>query len=354
MSAGGFGLRVFGRLSLFNPSRDLILKNEMIMNSKRYRPCFQNLESRRLLAADAGFAEPSSLDTVSALIASDVNADGNITASDALEVINELNATELNATGLVDDTVSSVREAVDVNGDGELSAVDALRVINRLQSDDVRLVDSVMRLIPEAEDTIEGSLRDSISGLIDQLNSLRSQVRLPREAVANVVSEITGLVQAGDLTLTDRTSLIVDRVTNIVESVGLDNNEVRQITDRVEEVIESLPDSLTNIIESIDDDILAAAEQIVGSLDEGFSLVSVGNLISTLRDLDLDVRLPSLTSVFDFVDIYRATTADRTFSGTELEQLRSSAEVVLTSAGIDGELRDDLLDGFDRIIRLRF
>lgn len=322
------------------------------MNFIRYRPSFQNLESRRLLAADVSGVEGTGLDEVTAIIASDVNADGNITASDALEVINELNATEV-----IDDALASVREAVDVNGDGELSAVDALRVINRLQSSDVRLVDSVMRLIPAAEDTadsLDESLRSSISGLIDQLNSLRSRVRLPREAVVDVVSEITDLIQDSQLSATDRTSQIVDRVTNIVESVGLDTSEVRQVTNRVEAVIESLPDSLTNVIDSIDDDILAAAEEIVSSLDDGLSLRSVGSLVGSLRDLDLNVRLPSLSSVFDFVDVYRATTADGAFSQTELSQLRISAGVVLASAGIEAELRDDLLDGFDRIIRLRF
>lgn len=322
------------------------------MNLLRYRPSFQSLESRRLLAADIGVETQSIREEVTAIIAADVNADGTVTPSDALQVINELNAASVFA-----DAIAATSEALDVNGDGSLSALDALRVINRLQTEEVDVIDSVMRMIPEREgivDSIETNLRDSISSLIEQLNVLRSQVQLPRAAVADVVGEIADLVRDDSLSATDRTGAILNRVTNIVETVGLDASDVRRVVDRVQVVIESLPSSLTNTLEEIDEDILAAAERIVDSLDGGLSLSSVGALVSNLRDLDLTVRLPSLASLFDFVDVYRRTTADRSFNDAELLQLRESAGSVLSSAGIEGELRDDLLDGFDRIIRLRF
>ena len=77
---------------------------------------YEALESRNLLAADFGlrhnFAEPA-----------DVNDDGALSPSDALAVINELNA-DGPATG--EQPMFS-----DVNDDGQIAPIDCLFVINR-------------------------------------------------------------------------------------------------------------------------------------------------------------------------------------------------------------------------------
>ncbi|MEM1225106.1 MAG: S8 family serine peptidase [Planctomycetota bacterium] len=88
---------------------------------KRRRIRFQQLETRRLLAAD--WQNPD--------VAFDVNDDNDITPLDALLVINELNRTGgridlLETSGLDRDYYP------DVSGDGGLSALDALLVVNRL------------------------------------------------------------------------------------------------------------------------------------------------------------------------------------------------------------------------------
>lgn len=66
---------------------------------------------------------------------SDVNGDGNVSALDALLIINELNIGRFsNEDGVVDwDSIdASIPAFLDQNGDGSISALDALRVINDL------------------------------------------------------------------------------------------------------------------------------------------------------------------------------------------------------------------------------
>lgn len=332
------------------------------MQRSRFRPFLQTLESRRLLAADAAM-----LEEVSEIVAADVNADGSVTALDALEIINELNASEIAPVGeSVSQRVDAILDRLDVDGDGRLSAVDALRVINRINSDDVDLVDSVLRSLPaigsgfveDFADAIANEvttpIRESVRGLIDQLNVLRRDVNLPRQTVSDVIGEIAGIVSDSELSSSQRTDAILGRVENIVELVGIDGDDVSAVSTRVREVIDSLPDSLTDRLDDLSPEILGAAERIVDSLDGGLSLSSIGDIVDNLSGLQLNLRLPSISSVFEFVDVYRQTTADRSFTTDELRQLRESAGSVLSSAGVEGELRDDLLDGFDRIIRLRF
>lgn len=66
------------------------------------------------------------------LLPADVNASGNVTASDALTVINWINASsssDLPTPESIDDLLSRF---VDVSGDGQVTAIDALQVINYL------------------------------------------------------------------------------------------------------------------------------------------------------------------------------------------------------------------------------
>ena len=96
--------------------------------SKRSLCGFQRLESRQLLAAD-GFEFSTNLAN-----AADVNADGQVTALDALMVINRLSPDEsldrLRADSLSSDSPGKFH--LDVNGDGRVTPADALRVINEL------------------------------------------------------------------------------------------------------------------------------------------------------------------------------------------------------------------------------
>lgn len=91
--------------------------------TNRMKLQMESLEVRALLAADLG---TSALN----LDAADVNQDGNVTAQDAVMV---LNAMSIQSS---DEQASSPDAALDVNSDGLISALDALMVLNRMQRAD--------------------------------------------------------------------------------------------------------------------------------------------------------------------------------------------------------------------------
>lgn len=89
----------------------------------------ENLEGRRLLAADLG-----ALPYHNPLIAADVDYDFNVSPRDALMVINELNGA--GSRVLSSDPVDPQgKQFIDVNGDGALSPIDALLIINQLNGE---------------------------------------------------------------------------------------------------------------------------------------------------------------------------------------------------------------------------
>ncbi len=101
---------------------------EVTMNPNRKRLCHEVLESRQMLAGDVGFSA-----WTDPLDASDVNGDGEVTALDALVVINGLNRPDSSILKThVPPILGGEGIHYDVNGDGEVSAIDSLRVINRL------------------------------------------------------------------------------------------------------------------------------------------------------------------------------------------------------------------------------
>ena len=109
--------------------------------------CFEQLEARAMLAADAW---------QNALDKFDVNGDGHVTPLDALAIINDLNKNGTHAlTTLASDFATPATQSVtaqasgtqasptlfeDVNGDGVVSPLDALSVINALGANDVAQV----------------------------------------------------------------------------------------------------------------------------------------------------------------------------------------------------------------------
>ncbi|WP_404309979.1 dockerin type I domain-containing protein [Neorhodopirellula lusitana] len=98
---------------------------------RRQRLVCEILESRQLLAGDAGFSP-----WTHPLNPNDTNGDGTVSAVDTLVVINQLNragSAELpsNARPILGGAASYY----DVNGDSNVTAVDALRVINQLNQD---------------------------------------------------------------------------------------------------------------------------------------------------------------------------------------------------------------------------
>ncbi len=149
-----------------------------------YRPGFELLEQRQLLAAN--WSNP--------LFAIDVNDDGSVAPVDVLVVINDLNESGARPlTGPFDN--ESTAGYIDVNGDDSVSPVDALIVINLLNSPplalpiDLRLTDDTG---DSAVDTITNSPRveGQATGLGAALSSAR--LRVNREAVVDLSFDSNG------------------------------------------------------------------------------------------------------------------------------------------------------------------
>lgn len=117
----------------------------------------------------------------------DVNASGEVTAADALQVINRLNAdssNELPAPGSIDEVLGSF---YDVSGDGLVTPTDALQVINILNetqatSEPISRAKSILIEVgafPEDEDDVEGASKAS---------ELALNSSVPSQAPRNVVA----------------------------------------------------------------------------------------------------------------------------------------------------------------------
>ncbi|WDQ17496.1 PA14 domain-containing protein [Rhodopirellula sp. P2] len=125
---------------LFSHRRSHRLKRTF--SSRRLRKAiFESLEDRRLLTASPGG------DTFSQL---DVNRDGTVTALDALQVINVLQADQA-ASGAEKVAIESRH---DVNQDGNVSAIDALWVINFVNEADLGPVSQSLQSEPAPTATI--------------------------------------------------------------------------------------------------------------------------------------------------------------------------------------------------------
>ena len=94
----------------------------------------ERLEERSLMAADLGFHS----ELWNVVKPSDVNADGVVTPSDALVVINSLNSQGTITVGQLGgegESGASTKYFMDVNNDGTVSPADALTVINELNGE---------------------------------------------------------------------------------------------------------------------------------------------------------------------------------------------------------------------------
>ncbi len=93
------------------------------------------LVRQRLVSDDIEVHVITSTPWQNAIRSEDVNANGEVTALDALTVINRLNSGESNELSPPNDPNELIGRFYDVSGDGRVSALDALKVINYLNGD---------------------------------------------------------------------------------------------------------------------------------------------------------------------------------------------------------------------------
>lgn len=180
------------------------------VSSKHRKLRLQNLENRNLLAGDVGFE----------IVANDVNGDGHVTASDALQVINALQSQSKG--GVIEDLAS-----VDVNQDGVLSPRDALGVINQLIADrtptwqsDTALRDRVVERLSERDPSAalgDGAIREIAQRLSDRIGD--------GEAIEGL-KELVSVARAdGEVTESERVELR-ERVSTELAERGRDGGKL--------------------------------------------------------------------------------------------------------------------------------
>ncbi len=102
------------------------LANRTRRLNRRRKIQLEQLETRRLLAADVGQFRHNAVEPT------DVNNDAFVSPIDALTIVNELNGPVEQSASAIESRNSGDQRFLDVNNDGSLSPVDALMVINRI------------------------------------------------------------------------------------------------------------------------------------------------------------------------------------------------------------------------------
>ena len=151
--------------------------------STRRRVAFESLESRTLLAADAGLG-PS-------LLALDATGDGWISAVDALAVMHGVSE-------YVRDGGTPVRPELDTNGDGVLSAGDALPLLIHL---DVRgpVQLNVQELWSEQARGLSDAQLEKLNDLFADVNAMRVQAGLSSDQAMQLVEDIMTALDEGSV-----------------------------------------------------------------------------------------------------------------------------------------------------------
>ena len=245
--------------------------------NKTRRIRIENLEQRQMLAADGVVTietdDAARMDEIAGVIAADINSDGRITAVDALQVINHINAVQGREAGSdtvrddvnrVVDTVFSRIANLDTDGNGRVTEVDALRVINRINDGVDSVVDAVMSRLPQLNRNgqtgpiVGGEVRNMVGELLKGLNSVRSRADLSPGRIARLVNEVAAvageaqrpsatsigsLVRTWQSSLSDRElstselAAIRSDLTSVLSSAGVNTGRVNAVWDDVESAI---------------------------------------------------------------------------------------------------------------------
>ncbi|WP_197454594.1 dockerin type I domain-containing protein [Stieleria varia] len=151
----------------------------------------EKLDARAMLAADSGMGASS--------LAMDVNADGAISASDALSVINHL---VQNDSQFGDSVVGESFH--DTNRDGRVSSSDALMVINHLNLRGAGTI-QLRELIGPRVDRISDAQEENIRQLMVDLNSIRSESEVTPEQITQLIGDLATVAAEATRPIADAT-----------------------------------------------------------------------------------------------------------------------------------------------------
>lgn len=161
-----------------------------------------------------------------AIRSEDVNANGEVTALDALTVINRLNSGESNELSTPNDPNELIGRFYDVSGDGRVSALDALKVINYLNGDTAsgeQLTASPITQSPNVSPAPSGD--QSAAPAVTSETGTNADQR--SEVFASIVDRTDLLGATSNLPFVDSgsTKLSLDRIDQLWSETGRDSDE---------------------------------------------------------------------------------------------------------------------------------
>ena len=368
-------------------------------------PRFERLESRRLLAADP-FAKTLALD---------VNVDGQISAVDALGVINGLN--DKVAAGRANpesapsaEEIDELLKRIDANLDGTASPSDALRIINEISIAGV--VDVGARLVGQIRDRLgesrpgfltrvygEAESTDAALGeLVEGINLLRDDARLSPEQAGQFLDDLTGVIE--EITLPSLGSIVsLTEVWNsawsdqqisdteqqqlrialddILQSAGVDSQRIDSLLNTAEQVYDVVGNELDNgqsqfdyqalltglqqilrglpefeFLGALDDSQFTQVVEQVGDLIRGEGgVTTVISVIDIFRDAGWELTSPSIGSTLSLVATFQSVRSDGVIDATERPELLSSLDRFFISMDMEDAPRTALLDLVDHALQ---
>ena len=362
----------------------------MSMICNRRMTCgFENLEQRRLLAADS----PMTGAEVGELLAFDTTGDARVTSADALAGINFL---AINGDG---NAVSPLQQAMDINNLNGVTPLDALLVINRIAAagNGSEIEFDVQQFISA---DARGSSQDPVCLLDDDRDALQSffqtlnQQRIEIGATtAEIMDVVDATVTLADEALQDPSIATISNLESLFESVAQDGvvspTELSQLRSAGDTVLQSTGASLESIEPCLDGlDAIASRGISVEALQQIYTQTvdlltnwqyepppqdlqeTVTDLVGMMLapdpdfaeieaafqaavDPDGNLGQPSnlqALQLVNFVNLFRSRASDGELSDTELEDTGQELEQVLLNRGIPAAEASDLVASIEPIL----
>ncbi|TWT97127.1 dockerin type I domain-containing protein [Neorhodopirellula pilleata] len=339
----------------------------------------EKLDARAMLAADFGMGASA--------LAMDVNADGAVSASDALSVINHLVRSESQrGDGVVGDSLR------DTNRDGRISSIDALLVINHLNRHGGGTI-QLRELVGPRGDRISDAQKDNIRQLMGDLNSIRAESEVTPEQItqllgdlatvaadatrpseesvsqliesaqaaaedgkftpvelAGLTADVQAVLESANISPKDAQS-VADSVRSIVQASGVDQEDVQIIAADLNAIFAEFQNREPVVSETQRENIRILVSDITAIRSESeVTPEQIEELRSSLFDLAEGATRPDRSLKLQLLRDTRAARSDGEISDADREQLASGVDAVLESANIPQAERDAVLEDIQSIV----
>ena len=339
----------------------------------------ETLDARALLAADMGMG--------ASMLAMDVNADGAVTAADALDVVNDLGRNRSR-----DINSASGAGIRDTNRDGTVSSLDALTVINHMNRHGANTID-LRELIGQRGDLISDAQKENLGQLFADLNAIRAESDVTPEQITQLLNDLAVVIDSATRPSEESVSQLVENTRDSVEDGQFTPAELARLTSDVQAVLESanisqddaqvVVNDIRAIVESsnVDQEDIQVIVQDLQAIFLEFQnrepLVSetqrenvttlrgdlsairadsevtpeqIQQMRTDLRSVAEGATRPDPWLVIQLIRQSRAAVADGEITQEERDGLTSNIDAVLESANISQTQRDAVIADIEAIV----